>query len=970
MKQYDILMLETQASTTAAFGGSPWRKTLNRLGVDVRPGEGPIAALLFLFFFLAITFQYVSKPVRQSKFMDSLGAEMLPLVYLLLALCAIPTIMLYNRAVDRFPRHHVIAGTCAAVAAIVAGFALIIQSDAAWVPIAFYIFVSIAYVLIVSQFWAYSNLILDPRQGKRLFGFIGAGGLAGGLTGASIASLVSGVAGTQVTLLVSAAILTLAIGSVYLIHRMVPRVDDDTPSARSGDKLVTSKGGLETILESRHLKLIAGLMFVTVVVANIIDLQFNWAMVQALPDVGGAERLDALTGGYGNFYVVMSISALVFQLLFTSRIHRKLGIGFAMRVLPVMMLLGTVGIFAAATILPGLLLTVCRLLKIGENGLRYSLDQATRELLFFPVPTGNRLKAKAYIDVFVQRSGKAGAGLLLLPVLFGLMTPVQAGWISFVLIGIWLGVTVALRRQYVESFRAGLQQRTVDAAIPIDLGDTTALQVVVQTLDSGDQRQVMHGLELLEYFGRVDLVPPVLVRHESASVRRKTLALLTGSNRVDAIPMIEGVLADDDPAVRCAALHAIVSLRGDTAAIDIVEKLSDPSTELRGAAIASILAGDGGPGRSEAAAALQQLVASEQLRDRCAAADVIGELKEPDFQEDLVQLLYDGHIAVQRDAIRAVRSRVEDGGNNPIFVPTLISLTRDRRLKHEARDALVSYGESVIPALVHFMNDTEEQLWVRRALPKTVARIGGQPAAAALLGCLDVQDQFMRRKVMESLQWIRNHEPGIRFEHDPVAEEIRHEARLYYLALTDLVSTAGTDSFDYKAPLVQWKNKTPLLLQRMFADRMKGCVDNIFHLLSLIHPVSDVRAASQCLMSDDQRVRSHALEYVDNALRGPVHQAVFAVLGDATLEDKLDFASTNYQVVVQPADNVLRRLVVASQTEDEAAHWLGCAAIQAIVELEITELYPQLIEASRRPDDSLVKETAIWAGNRLGLATA
>ena len=79
------------------------------------------------------------------------------------------------------------------------------------------------------------------------------------------------------------------------------------------------------------------------------------------------------------------------------------------------------------------------MLKIGENGLRYSLDQATRELLFFPVPSTPRLKAKAYIDVFVQRSGKAGAALLLIPVTFGILSPVQAGWISLVLIVLWLG---------------------------------------------------------------------------------------------------------------------------------------------------------------------------------------------------------------------------------------------------------------------------------------------------------------------------------------------------------------------------------------------------------------------------------------------------------------------------------------------------------------------------------------------------
>jgi hypothetical protein len=193
-------------------------------------------------------------------------------------------------------------------------------------------------------------------------------------------------------------------------------------------------------------------------------------------------------------------------------------------------------------------------------------------------------------------------------------------------------------------------------------------------------------------------------------------------------------------------------------------------------------------------------------------------------------------------------------------------------------------------------------------------------------------------------------------------------ARLYFLTLTDLVSTAAADTtFEYRAPSVQW-NRTPLLLQRMFADRMNNSVGNLFRLLSLIHPAQDVRAASQSLLSGDERLRSHALEYFDNTLRGDVRRAVFAVLGDEPLDEKLEFARTKYHVAVQPAENVLLRLVVASQTDDEAAHWLGAAAIQAIVELEISELYPQLVAAAARPDETLVRETAVWAGGRLGLA--
>ena len=91
-----------------------------------------------------------------------------------------------------------------------------------------------------------------------------------------------------------------------------------------------------------------------------------------------------------------------------------------MRVLPVTILVGTVAMFVASNRLPKLLIAAALILKIGESGLRYSLDPATRELLFLPVPSKLRMRAKAFIDVFIQRGAKGLAALLLLPVTFGL----------------------------------------------------------------------------------------------------------------------------------------------------------------------------------------------------------------------------------------------------------------------------------------------------------------------------------------------------------------------------------------------------------------------------------------------------------------------------------------------------------------------------------------------------------------------
>ena len=50
--------------------------------VELRPGEYRRTALLFLYFFLVVASFYILKPVRNALFLDALGAEKLPYVYL------------------------------------------------------------------------------------------------------------------------------------------------------------------------------------------------------------------------------------------------------------------------------------------------------------------------------------------------------------------------------------------------------------------------------------------------------------------------------------------------------------------------------------------------------------------------------------------------------------------------------------------------------------------------------------------------------------------------------------------------------------------------------------------------------------------------------------------------------------------------------------------------------------------------
>lgn len=946
--------------------GGGWRWVITRLGVDMRAGEGGPAVLLFICFFLFITFQYTTKSVRQSSYIDGLGAANLPWVYLAVAVCSYPFLRLYSRFADKIHRHQLITATCVVIASSMVLFWWLFQYSWSWIPFVLYVWISIAYVMNVSQFWSFSNHVFDPRQAKRLFGFIGAGGLLGGIAGGQVARVVSGLVDTRTNFLVAAVILMLAALVIYLIHARWP-IDSRAVAGAAGiAKLERAEGGFDALRKSRQLRLIAAIMLLSTVVAQVVDVQFNWAVQQATTD------LDNATGFFGNFFSIMGISAFLFQLVFTSRIHRSLGVGVAMRILPVTMALGSSAVLGAFYLLPSLLLASALMVKVGENGLRYSLEQATRELLFLPVPSKARVKGKAFIDVFVQRGAKGLAALLLLPVtpaIALIRPPVLAGWIAFPLIAIWLVVTVVVYREYVRSFRQGLKKRNVDVEVPINLADVTTLELLVQALGSSDRRQVLQSLEILEANNRSNLVPPLLLYHDDAEVRHRTLVVLAKAGRVDAAPLIERTLGDEDAEVRAEAVQVLATLHGEDACEMMRPRLNEADAPVRAAAVACLTNYGDEAMLEEASQALTDLLADAEPRVRCEAAKALGAIHEPKYQERLIQLLYDREPTVVRDAIAAIRRRVARDGFNPLYVATLISLLRNRRVKHEAREALVAFGEPALPALAHFMSDVDEPVWVRRALPRTIAKIGTLAAATALAEQLErSEDEFQRRKLIEALGSLPE---GIRHsvDHHLIETQIHEEAARYLQLLVDLDALEFRQKGRLEGPRIAWTSDIlePSLVERLYAERLDRSLENLFGLLAITNPPRDTWAAYRTLTSGPAALRNHALEYLDNTLAGEVRKRVLAVIDDRPLEDKLQLATRQFGAVSRSKVATLEQLLTGSQVEAAAENHLILAALYTIHVDRIAELYPRVESLVPSAADPFVAETAGWVAARLGL---
>ena len=951
----------SERAALEAARNSGWRRQIRRLGVDLRPGEGFPAGLLFVCLFLLLTFQIATKTVRQSTFIDSLGASRLPLVYLLVALSSYPILRLYNRFVDRVRVDRLLMLTSLGVAGVMVVFWFLMQQSWVWVAVLFYAFTSIVYGLLGSQFWLIANHFFDPRQAKRLFGLIGAGALLGGILGGQIARLASTSFGTDAVPLVAAFLLGLVALLMVQAQRFGAVQKEEDKGGQS--KLDRARGGFEILRQSRPLQTIAAVVVLTIMVSQIVDLQFNWAVEQT------TETLDERTAFFGNFFSIMGIAAFVFQLIFTARIHRSQGIGFALRVLPVTMSLGTVALFLAAAFLPETLIMAALILKVGESGLRYSLDQSTRELLFLPIPSRIKVKAKAFIDVFIQRGAKGLSALLLLPVTFGLITAVQAGWISLVLIAVWMVVIVSTSREYVRAFRQLLKTRDVDPTVPVDLSDMTTLELLLESLGSSDSRQVLHGLDLLEANGRRDLVSPLLLNHDDSEVRRRTLRILAEEGRVDVAPQIERRLGDGDPDVRAEAIRVLAEMKGEEITDFMLPKLDDGDPAVRAAAVASLSIQDDESMSAQVTPVLLDLLADDDATVRSEAAKAMGAVHEPKYQEHLMRLLYDPDQRVVRESIISIRRRVTRDGFNPLYVATLVSLLQNRRVRHDARETLVAFGEPAIPALVHFMNDPDEPIWVRRALPKAIARIGTLAASRALLEGLEGgSDAFHRRKLVESFSSVKDSRTLGSEASTRIRSQIHFEAKQFLGSLAALEGLGLREKGLVSGGTIRWDgDEIPTLLDQLLEERAADSLRNLFGLLSLLYGADQMGPAYLSLTTNDRLSRARALEFLDNTLDADIKPDVFAVIDDCSLGEKLERGVKRFQVHVRSKNVTLDRFLREDGEPESDVAALSAAALYAVHQERVPGLEAGIRRVASGAVDPFVQETATWIMRRLDM---
>ncbi len=415
---------------------------------------------MFGYFFLVITSFWILKPVKKSLFIehyeqsgfDLLGwhmsgpqAELIAKV--LNMVVAFAAVIVFTWLARRFRRQQLSFVFTAFFLVSYAAYSFVLGAPGGGTVWSFYLFGDLFSTLMVATFFAFLNDSVTPDAAKRLYGLVGLGGVSGGVFGSYVvAALIAQVDRPQ-WLWICFAIGLMIAAVAFLAGRIVdrnpppesapqdPPQQEKSPSARN-----PAVEGAVLVFRSPYLLSIVAIVGLYEIVSTILDFQFTSTIAHYLEG-------PAIGRQFSIVFAVTNTVALLVQLLLTGFVMSRLGVHVALLVLPVAILAASAG-YAALPIL-----VIGSLLNTADNGFSYSINQSAKESLYVPTTKDEKYKAKAFIDMFVQRFAKAVAVVVSLGITTVFVEYASIRWLSAViipLIVVWIFAAVYAGRRFRE----------------------------------------------------------------------------------------------------------------------------------------------------------------------------------------------------------------------------------------------------------------------------------------------------------------------------------------------------------------------------------------------------------------------------------------------------------------------------------------------------------------------------------------
>ncbi|MEZ5081925.1 MAG: Npt1/Npt2 family nucleotide transporter [Bacteroidales bacterium] len=869
---------------------------------DIREGEYRRAVLMQLNIFLIISTLLIVKPAVNGLFLAKMGAENLPNAFLLVAVFAGLVSLLYSRLLSRMPLNIIITRTMlwSVTSLFVFGVLLRLNFLEGWVLYLFYIWVAIFAVLSASQFWVLANIVFNAREAKRLFGFIGAGAIAGGIFGGYLTSLIAEQIGSETLPFVAAILLSFCIPITQTIWKK-----EVLPTQTKFQRKKRIKGfdsnPIALIRKSKHLTYLATIIGISVIVAKLVDYQFSAIASLKIPNS------DDLTAFFGFWFSTFNLISLIIQLFITRRIVGVFGVGTSLFFLPFGIMLGAFLVL----IFPELWAVI--ILKLIDGSLKQSVNKSAIELMALPIPLEIKNQTKSFIDVFIDSAATGISGIILIFVVNGL--DLSTRFISLIILAlffVWIYFSRKIRFEYVRSFKLKIEQTkgNHEKKGSLDLSKESVLSGLRKVLQKGTETQIIYILRKIKEFPDDRLFDDVskLLDHASADIRAEALQCLYFFRNQHSVDSVLLLINDPNQQVKSAAFEYLIAHVPENRVEFLTKYLHDKDYRVRGAALVSLAL------ESRNNPDLRNKFDLEKLIEK--RINSLAGLKDPEeikFRKKIIlKAIAQANIAIFYIEIKnfmkdedpdIVNQAIISAGNtlSPEFIDCLSDFLIQEEFRTSAKMALVNYGPAIVE---NFAEIIQKDLWgieLLHHVPSILEQIGTQQSVELLFSLLDHPDIGLRMEALRSLNTLKINHPNLRFHQKDVIRRILDEAHLYLETLTALYTQSTVKDIEEKNFGVEQNEKELearksliVLLER----RLDGNLERIFRLLGLKYPFDDILNIYQGIQSKKPEMRINAVEFLDNLLETNLKRVLVPIVETALLDTLSEEAIKNLNLKI------------------------------------------------------------------------
>jgi ATP:ADP antiporter, AAA family len=353
-----------------------------------------VALWAFAYFFMLLAGYYVLRPLRDQMGIAG-GVKALPWMFIATFASLILIQPIYGALVKKLTRRWFIAIVYQFFVVNLVIFWLLLTFNVSTIIVAraFFVWVSVFNFFAVAVFWSFMADIFTSEQGKRLFGFIGAGGTAGGLLGPLITIGFSVRLGPTNLLLVAIVFLELLVFCVYRLESCVTLGPGQHRGAgRIGGSIFS---GFAALVRSRYLLGVAVWVSLLSFGGTILYLEQANIVAATVHGAGAQTRI------FASIDLTVGLLTLATQVFATGQLLKRFGTGVTAGALPAVYIIG----FAVLALVPSL--AVVFVFQVAQRSMNFAIANPARQVFFTVVARDEKYKAKNMIDVVVLRGSDA-----------------------------------------------------------------------------------------------------------------------------------------------------------------------------------------------------------------------------------------------------------------------------------------------------------------------------------------------------------------------------------------------------------------------------------------------------------------------------------------------------------------------------------------------------------------------------------